>query len=291
MIQLRETSDVKSLHRLVCLTLVLLLAGCDQINTGQRSSSNPPQHTGISRSGSDAQTGLGSHTLYRAREGAPQFQISNLQQKSNDRFELDWRRTSPTNRMGTGFYSLILRFPSQNSPVEINLHIWDHQDSGRISGHIMSFNFGQPKNQGHVLDRGCEIFIAKTQGFDIYKLSNSITVGGVSELAAQAPPKRTQTTAENSSKSTSPTQPVPTEKEPIAEAELSLLPANLKIREGMYLYAQLSGNWIPVKVLGTEAGDQTKVHWLGFSDSWDTSLQPDQLRIKTNDLDILTPKP
>lgn len=217
------------------------------------------------------------------------FRFPTCKKKSNDRFELDWQRTSSTSGIGAGHYSLVLRFPSQRNPVTIPLTIWNNNSSGKISGHVIPIRFGGPKTSEHALNRGCEMFLADATGLEIYKLSNSITVGGVSELPTQEPPQRRQPTAHSSNQSNSPAQPVPAEKTPVAETGLSPLPANLNIREGIYLYAQLNGDWIPVKVLAREAGGQIKVHWLGFSDSWDTSLKPDQLRLKTSDLKVLAP--
>jgi len=280
------------------ITFTFFLSGCDNLSlpgSGGTSpppvSYKPPVHTSPF---SSQQEGMGMTTLYQSASGDPKFQISNLRKLPNDRFEIDWRRTSASNGIGAGFHSLFLRFPSQDSPVKISLHIWDNQESGKISGHVISFNMGGPKQQSHAFDRGCEIFIANVVGFDAYKLSKSLTVGGATELTpktAPAKPKPSKTNTPSATKNNQFAQVEPAEKEPVAEADLSPVPDSLKLQEGLYLYAQLSGNWIPVKIIGLEAGGKVKVHWLGFNEAWDTVLEENKLRVKTSDLDLLKPKP
>jgi hypothetical protein len=264
----------------VMAAFTFLLSGCDDLSLSGTGSSTPPpvsyKPPRISSPFSSQQVGMGNTTLYQSVNKSLKFQISNLRKLPNDRFEIDWSRTGAANTFDTAFSSLVIRFPSQDSPVKISLHIWDNQESGTISGHLISFNLGGPKQQGHALDRGCEIFIANVTGFEAYKLSNSITVGGVSQLTpktAPANPKPSKANNQSAAKTNQYAQQEPTEKEPVPETELSPLPASLRLTEGLYLYAQLSGNWIPIKVIGVEAGEKVKAHWLGFNDAWDTTLE------------------
>jgi hypothetical protein len=272
-----------------------LSPGCDDLSLPGTGSSTPPPKPSQSFSlHAGQQEGMGMTTLYQAADGGQTFQISNLRKLPNDRFEIDWRRTGDAEVFDSGFSSLVIRFPSQDSPVKISLHIWNNQDSGKISGHLISFNFGGPKQEGHALDRGCEILIARVVGFDAYKLSNSITVGGASQLTPKTPPakpKPSKTNNPSAEKTNQFAQQEPAEKEPVPETELSPLPASLRLKEGLYLYAQLSGNWIPIKVIKIEAGEKVKVHWLGFNDAWDTTLERNKLRVKTSELELLSQKP
>ncbi len=67
----------------------------------------------------------------------------------------------------------------------------------------------------------------------------------------------------------------------VTPAELSNIPADLKIPAGTRLRALYANDWKPVTVLADQPDGKLKIHWDGYSDSWDEAKSRTDLRIET----------
>lgn len=73
----------------------------------------------------------------------------------------------------------------------------------------------------------------------------------------------------------------------VSEAELSVIPSDLKLPAGTRLRALYANQWKPVTVLSEQADGKIKIHWDGYSDSWDEGKSRSDLRIETATLNKL----